>query len=359
MAGAVADRTPPTGTIKINGGAGYTREIWITLALSATDPEGRVVSMSFSSDGRRWTEEVPFAAEYRYQLPAGDGPKTVQARFRDQAGLYSAPVSASIILDTAAPIISGIAVKAGKRTAELTWRTNEPAWCEVRYGPQSKHPDQRAQEKGGRESGGFGLEHRLVLEDLRPGTYYFVISASDQAGNAASSAEGRFETEKENPPGQGPGTPSPGPSPVKPGTNMAAAANGGRASGAEPWSRISSPGAAIDGNLLTYWLIAPMPASGKTEAYWQVDLARICKLASLRLSIINPDQFSVEYRQGGKWVKACEINKDNAGKFGREQAGGLWQFEFKLGAEADAIRLVWKNPPRAETRLLEVQALAA
>lgn len=48
------DTTAPTGSVKINGGAAYTRSAAVKLALSAEDLHG-IESMRFSNDGTNWS----------------------------------------------------------------------------------------------------------------------------------------------------------------------------------------------------------------------------------------------------------------------------------------------------------------
>ena len=191
------DQTKPTGTIRINNGAAYTKTTQVTLALSANDPGGAVVSMSFSTDGRNWSPDESYQTTRAYTLPAGDGTKTVYARFRDRAGLYSDPASDSIILDTRPPSISNVAVnQMGPDTVEISWRTDEPAFGAVRYGAAIRSYNERgAEDRSGlpQQDGGYGTEHRVRLTRLYPGrTYYASIEAIDRAENRSESPEFHF-----------------------------------------------------------------------------------------------------------------------------------------------------------------------
>ncbi len=100
---AVADITPPTGTLTINSGAPYTTTATVTLALSAADDAGAVTQMQLSTDGQQSTEPEPYALTTAFRLTSGDGQKTVSVRFSDSSGNWSPPVSASIILDVTPP----------------------------------------------------------------------------------------------------------------------------------------------------------------------------------------------------------------------------------------------------------------
>jgi hypothetical protein len=59
--------------------------------------------MQFSNDGVSWSAWLPFASTASWTLPAGEGARSVRARFRDRVGLVSAEVLDSISVDTGAP----------------------------------------------------------------------------------------------------------------------------------------------------------------------------------------------------------------------------------------------------------------
>ncbi|MGE5551338.1 MAG: fibronectin type III domain-containing protein [Bacteroidota bacterium] len=370
---AAADRTPPTGTIKINGGAAFTNRPQVTLNLAASDQGGAVTGMSFSTDGRSWSPDEPYQAVRNFTLPGGDGPKSVQVRFRDQAGNYSQPVAATITLDTAPPVISQISVRAAKHTAEITWRTNEPSWGEVRYGRESRNHNANAKERGSRETGAYGYEHLVVLEDLKPGwDYYFVIAAYDRAGNSGISAEGRFSPKDDGGPGPILPTPS-GNGPVistppgaAPGTNVARTSNGGRVTATRlirPKAGCG-PEAAADGNAGTYWYFAPTiafaQAPAQSTAVWQVEFRQEYRLARLGLTLATAGEFTVEYRRGGQWAKAYAVNRNNIASFTKGQRNGVLELVFDLGFSADAVRITWQGIQKSqEIRLFEVAALTS
>ncbi|MDP3786412.1 MAG: Ig-like domain-containing protein [Candidatus Omnitrophota bacterium] len=103
---SLLDPEGPTGTIKINDDAQYTKLRDVTLNLSAQDPVSGVSQMQFSNDGINWLP-VPAAnyatSYYPWTLSGGDGAKTIYARFYDAAGNSSIIVNDTIILDTIAP----------------------------------------------------------------------------------------------------------------------------------------------------------------------------------------------------------------------------------------------------------------
>lgn len=79
------DKTPPIGSIIIDGGALRTSSLNVTLALNATDDKG-VGSMCFSNDGVDFSAWIPYATSQAWTLSAGDENKIVYVRFRDNVG---------------------------------------------------------------------------------------------------------------------------------------------------------------------------------------------------------------------------------------------------------------------------------
>ncbi|MGI6294711.1 MAG: DNRLRE domain-containing protein [Armatimonadota bacterium] len=101
------DLTPPVNcSIKINNGAASTDSTAVTLTLAATDYLSGMSHMQFSNDGVSYSAAEPYATSKSYTLSSGDGTKAVYVRFRDKVGNWSAPVSASIVLNTVVHIPS-------------------------------------------------------------------------------------------------------------------------------------------------------------------------------------------------------------------------------------------------------------
>jgi hypothetical protein len=98
----ILDTTPPTGTISINSGAGYTNSTSVTLTLSASDNNG-ISKMQFSNDGVSWSSEEDYATSKSWTLTAGGGTKTVYVQYKDNAGHWSVSISDTIILETTPP----------------------------------------------------------------------------------------------------------------------------------------------------------------------------------------------------------------------------------------------------------------
>jgi len=107
------DKTAPTGTsVAVNNGAAYTTTTSVTLATAATDAIAGVSQMQFSNDNVTYSTPQAYATGASWTLAAGDGTKTVWARFRDANGNTSAAVSDTIVLDTTAPT-GTISINAG------------------------------------------------------------------------------------------------------------------------------------------------------------------------------------------------------------------------------------------------------
>jgi len=98
------DRTPPTGSASIDGGATYAASTAVTLNLAGADTGAGVNRVMMSNNagfsGATW---VGYATSSDWTLAAGDGTKTVYVKFRDRAGNVSPVYSDAIILDTTAP----------------------------------------------------------------------------------------------------------------------------------------------------------------------------------------------------------------------------------------------------------------
>lgn len=92
------DKTAPTGTIAINGGATYTASPGVTLSMTATDALTGVEGMRFSNDNTSWSTWLPFAISQPWTLTAGNGNRKVYAQLRDGAGNISM-IETQIVLD--------------------------------------------------------------------------------------------------------------------------------------------------------------------------------------------------------------------------------------------------------------------
>ena len=187
----VADKTPPAGSITVAGGAFATRTASVTISTSATDPSG-VSQIALSNDGTTWTTKS-YASSFGWTLAAGNGTKTVWAKWRDTAGNWSTPRSDKIVLDTTAPtatvpahiLQSGTAIAAGKVPVRVSWAGSDATSGVSRY-ELSKSTD------GGTWTiVSTSLSSPSVYRSLTPGhTYRLRARAVDKAGNVSAWAYG-------------------------------------------------------------------------------------------------------------------------------------------------------------------------
>ena len=110
------DTAGPTGTVAINGGAAATNSVNVTLSLTAADGAGSGVAsvlLSNSTDFSAATP-IPYATTVPWTLTAGQGTKTVHAKFVDALGNTSAAaVTDTITLDTVGPNPGSVAIQGG------------------------------------------------------------------------------------------------------------------------------------------------------------------------------------------------------------------------------------------------------
>ena len=118
------DTTPPVGTILINNGDWATLSPVVSVALNATDRFGiakMMVSERSDFSGSAWGA---YRSNLEWTLSAGDGEKTVYARFQDANGWESDMASDTIMLDTTPPagsiIINDNASRTNRTAARLT-----------------------------------------------------------------------------------------------------------------------------------------------------------------------------------------------------------------------------------------------
>jgi hypothetical protein len=85
----VFDRTPPDGSIEINGDAESTNIRLVLLKLDAADEESgmeRGAMMKLSNDGINWDYEGPYFKYFLWLLPDDEGKQKVYAQYIDAAG---------------------------------------------------------------------------------------------------------------------------------------------------------------------------------------------------------------------------------------------------------------------------------
>jgi len=95
----------PTGTVTINSGDEATSDTSVTLTLTYAPGPGKdaVKDMRIRNIGDAWDAWIPVSSTRAWTLPSGDGTKTVEVQFRDEAGARSAGATDTIILDRTPP----------------------------------------------------------------------------------------------------------------------------------------------------------------------------------------------------------------------------------------------------------------
>ena len=102
------DRTPPTGSLTLDGGEGVTPSRIVLLSVSGDDNLSGPFQVRFSNDGKTWSDWEPFQGkvERLWDLTSyggSDDPtqaeRTVWAEIEDVAGNISAPLSAQVMVN--------------------------------------------------------------------------------------------------------------------------------------------------------------------------------------------------------------------------------------------------------------------
>jgi hypothetical protein len=123
------DTKPPTGTITINAGAAMTTSVHVTLGLSASDTTSGVARLLLSNEELTGYVEEPYVAlRELWRLTPIRGIRTVYAKFIDEAGNISEPVSDEIDLGLLSPetvITSGPAGFTQNRDASFAFMCPE------------------------------------------------------------------------------------------------------------------------------------------------------------------------------------------------------------------------------------------
>jgi hypothetical protein len=174
------DTVAPTGTVVIAGGATYATSTNVNLTLSASDATSGVAQMSFSDDGSNWSAWEAYTTSKAWALASGDGSKTVYVRYKDNAGNVSTPVSDTIILDTAPPSSSMVALPSvSPGTFSLAWSASDATSGVANYDLQVR--------VGATGTWTTVLTGTTTLSATYSGTngntYYFRVRATDAAGN--------------------------------------------------------------------------------------------------------------------------------------------------------------------------------
>ena len=93
----------PVATLSLGLGRTRTNDLTVPVTLTASGSLSGPARMAFSADGTSWQAWQPYQAVAAWTFSGGDGTKTLWAKVENSAGVTSAPVSASIVLDTEQP----------------------------------------------------------------------------------------------------------------------------------------------------------------------------------------------------------------------------------------------------------------
>jgi chitodextrinase len=199
----IVDNQPPVGTIVINGGATATNSTGVTLTLSASDALGSVTQMRFSNSNSSYSTAQAYAPSKAWTLTTGAGTKTVYVQFKDAAGNWSSGISATIVLDTSAPIISAVSSSnVSMNAATVMWTTNEPASSQVEYGLTTGYGAMTTLDTTRVTS------HGVVVSGLAANTpYNYRVRSRDAAGNERVGTNNSFTTAAAPPDSTAPSVP--------------------------------------------------------------------------------------------------------------------------------------------------------
>ncbi|MFI5100216.1 MAG: PPC domain-containing protein, partial [Actinomycetes bacterium] len=101
---AVADKTPPSVTsLTLGDASGSANSLTVNVTLAATDDLSGLAGMAFSLDGTSWTAWTPYAKSSSWTFEGEDGTHTLWAKVQNGVGLESAPLAASVRIDTVPP----------------------------------------------------------------------------------------------------------------------------------------------------------------------------------------------------------------------------------------------------------------
>jgi hypothetical protein len=104
----IYDTTPPYSlSIKINNGTDYTNSRSIVLKLNALDNLSGISKMSFSNDGKLWSNWQKYSNKKSYQLSSGYGSKKIYFRVKDRAGNIAPPVFERILFNRTSQVKPG------------------------------------------------------------------------------------------------------------------------------------------------------------------------------------------------------------------------------------------------------------
>jgi beta propeller repeat protein len=181
--------TPWNASLKIDGGAAWTKSSTASLALFAQGKTGEVTRMTLSNvdpTAPAGTAEPYSEFKSPWYLTTGDGLKTVSVTFTDRSGASSPTLYDSITVDTHGPTIKvpAIASVTSGAVASIGYRVTDRA-------PRATVTIRLLDQKGnvvrvfpvGKVSTGNVLHHLKFTCTLKAGSYKVRVGATDLAGN--------------------------------------------------------------------------------------------------------------------------------------------------------------------------------
>jgi hypothetical protein len=183
-----------TATIQVvdcdlNTNDGAIETVSVTVASNSEGGGESVLLTETAAETAAFRGTIPLSttdASGTLQVSSGD---TVTATYMDADdgfGGVNVTVQATAQVDCAAPVITNVqTTNVGPFTATVTFTTDEPALGAVRYGTTCGTLTGQA------AGGGFQTAHAVGLTGLSENsTYFYVVDAEDQAGNAATHDNG-------------------------------------------------------------------------------------------------------------------------------------------------------------------------
>ncbi len=170
---------------RLNGGAAYTKSAAVEFQVNVPG----AAEMRFRDAGGSWTEWEAFATIKAWTLPAGDGPKTVEAEFRNAMGTTAR--SATISVDTVRPTTKAPYRRTVRRYqyVRLYYRVFDALPCAAKATVTIKIKTLGGTTKKtlslGRRSVNQLLSYRFKCS-LAKRTYRYWVYATDAAGNTQS-----------------------------------------------------------------------------------------------------------------------------------------------------------------------------
>ena len=184
---AVLDTEAPRGTVDFTVGneikqIGMAQTLPLTLTLSDNNTAPSQIKVELRNRGGNWTPQEAF------QVPAGDGEKTIEIRFTDEVGNRSDPVQVAFILDTTPPQISHTPVASANLGSNASIEVNvtdvSPITGRVQYRPGGDSNFTTLEMTGDKS-----LKAEIPAASLKFGVSYYV-EVEDALGHKSTHPQG-------------------------------------------------------------------------------------------------------------------------------------------------------------------------